>query len=738
MPFSGNMETSETIQKHLHCSICLEIYKTPKTLPCLHTFCEICLHDYICKTNSPGSRKLCHFDCPLCRAKTFPVNTETGCNQWATEFVTNHFIVSLIDEGRKDTNKVPEECNQIDGTDCVPCLMDHKMSKASCFCITCSEHLCTICQNDHKKFKVTRNHNVISKQDYPKDIAILKEMSTMGHCRAHPEENNQFKCLYHKAFICSLCATTSHKRCENVVHINEIPIERRKVAKECLSNLNSMKESLDKLLALKQNDAEDLESVTLTTESCLSALTERMQSVVAYLETDLIADCKGKMDSERNKIARSIANYTEYIDILTNYHDMAESISEYWSNTQKAVFLELLTETENKIRNELRKQECFSPWDVANMASFKLLTLKTMLKDWEKDFCVITKESSDKISRTENLIPLNCPANTKETCEKDQEESVKPGATFTKAEKVNHSTTTGAAVVEDTQKTGELNAVEKEVPLSFTFGFKRYAEYKIALPGVSCKVSSHIGILKLANDNLIILDKNNKMVKLVTPSLRICNHKTLEDEPVDICHIKYDKIGVATAQKIIVFKFTGNALWNCYNFRVKDRHILLSLCSSESNLAFLFRGKTNNAQTCIQVKSKENEIIENLTQFSDTSGKTVTFHNPTFIRSKCPEEVIVCEQRQLTMVDRQGKITRRFKNDDLKSINYITVDSKLGIFLCDTDAGIIHLLSLDLYSAGRVLITDIEKPASIVFDNGLRRLYIGCLNNDMVYVYQLT
>ena len=156
------MATSETIQKHLYCSICLEIFKTPKTLPCLHTFCEICLHDYICKTISPGSKNLCYFDCPLCRAKTFPVNTETECHQWAAEFVTNHFIVSLVDESRKDTNKVPEESSQNDSTDCVPCLLDHKTSKASCFCITCSEHLCMICQNDHKKFKVTRNHTVIS------------------------------------------------------------------------------------------------------------------------------------------------------------------------------------------------------------------------------------------------------------------------------------------------------------------------------------------------------------------------------------------------------------------------------------------------------------------------------------------------------------------------------------------------------------------------------------------------
>ena len=720
------MATSETIQKHLYCSICLEIFKTPKTLPCLHTFCEICLHDYICKTISPGSKNLCHFDCPLCRAKTLPVNTKAECNQWAAEFVTNNFIVSLIDESRKESSKVPEESNQNDGTDCVPCLLDHKTSKASCFCITCSEYLCMICQNDHKKFKVTRNHTVIGEQDYPKDIATLKEMSTLCHCRVHPEENSQFKCLYHNAFICSLCATTSHKRCDDVIHIDKIPIQKRKDSKECLSKLISMKESVEKLLASKLNDVEELESVTSRTDRCLIALTERMQSVVAYTETDLITDFKEKMDSERNKIASCIANYTEYINILTNYHDMAESISEYWSNTQKAVFLELLTETENKIRNDLKKRDYFSLYDVANIVNLKLLTLKTMLKDWEKDFFAIKEESPDKLSRSENLH-FSCPNNITETCEKYKEESVTPGATFSKAQKVNLCTT-APAVQEDTQDTAELSA----------YSFKKCSEYDISLPDVSSKVSSHIGILRFANDILIFLDKNNKIVKLVKPNFRVCSHKILKEEPTDICHIKDDKIGVATAKMIIVFIISDNKIWRCYSFLVRES--LLSICTFGNNLALLFREKHNHAKTYLQVRRKENtcKVIETLTRFSDTSGKSLPLQNPNFVRSQRPEEVIVCEQRQLTVIDRKGKIQRTFTNSALKRINYIAVDSKIGLFLCDTDAGMIHLPSLDMRSESRVLITDIEKPASVIFDNRLRRLYIGCLNNDMVYVYQLT
>lgn len=48
----------------LFCSICKGIFSKPKALPCMHTFCENCLREYVC---SRSYDTVGRFPCPLCR-----------------------------------------------------------------------------------------------------------------------------------------------------------------------------------------------------------------------------------------------------------------------------------------------------------------------------------------------------------------------------------------------------------------------------------------------------------------------------------------------------------------------------------------------------------------------------------------------------------------------------------------------------------------------------------------------
>lgn len=91
---SNRSSLREKLQEEfLSCKICLEPYLRPKALPCLHSFCENCLKDYV--RRHPGERPG-HFPCPMCRKDTkIPLGG-------VTEFQDNFFLLSLSDTLEED------------------------------------------------------------------------------------------------------------------------------------------------------------------------------------------------------------------------------------------------------------------------------------------------------------------------------------------------------------------------------------------------------------------------------------------------------------------------------------------------------------------------------------------------------------------------------------------------------------------------------------------------------------
>ena len=49
------------VEEHLTCSVCLEPFKDPKVLPCLHSYCHVCIVNLAKNANSNT------INCPECR-----------------------------------------------------------------------------------------------------------------------------------------------------------------------------------------------------------------------------------------------------------------------------------------------------------------------------------------------------------------------------------------------------------------------------------------------------------------------------------------------------------------------------------------------------------------------------------------------------------------------------------------------------------------------------------------------
>ncbi|XP_019639205.1 PREDICTED: keratin, type I cytoskeletal 9-like [Branchiostoma belcheri] len=179
----------------LECQICLQPYRRPKVLSCLHFFCQQCLEEFLKK-----QKVKTELDCPTCRNKT--VLPDGG----VAELKDNFFVESL-----RDTVDVHKKlANEGESLVCGSC---EAKSGAESFCTECGDFLCDECVAIHRRIKVTKGHQVIGVEQLrsAESEAVNIKPRPLPPCRHHSQETLKLFCVDCSEAICQLCTVLSHK-----------------------------------------------------------------------------------------------------------------------------------------------------------------------------------------------------------------------------------------------------------------------------------------------------------------------------------------------------------------------------------------------------------------------------------------------------------------------------------------------------------------------------------------------
>ncbi|XP_038056013.1 tripartite motif-containing protein 3-like [Patiria miniata] len=288
-------------QGHLECSICCCLFKDPKMLDCLHSFCLKCLKEMMSK-QKPEAEKII---CPVCRRETQV--PDGGLQSLASSF----FLSSLVDEVKQQKEVLGDASAPTVTCDC------GEGKEATWRCLDCSDNLCQECRKAHGRFKSTKNHQIISLGDWKKSKMPPAEHSKpiTPMCTIHTDHPLCFFCDTCNTLICSMCVALDHRSAEhNFLKIDDL--------------IRSFRSEVENILQKFEKSRQHFKS----TEKSIEHARNRLQKKLAQARTGIDAKAEAEIAKIRNK-AKLLTDKvneigqerdSEYEKVLTNNREQME------------------------------------------------------------------------------------------------------------------------------------------------------------------------------------------------------------------------------------------------------------------------------------------------------------------------------------------------------------------------------------------------------------------------------
>jgi hypothetical protein len=234
MAYALSSDLNDKLEEDMECTVCLGTLRDPTTLPCLHSFCKVCLERVIEKHRKEASldRPIREFNCPNCRSEFTLEPDETVANM-----KPKHPI----------SNKVNKATAVLDGGAGIPCSHNCSQSYSVARCVTCEKFLCQKCLTAHNNYLGHSEHSVLSMptmEGLSKHENHLKTKRKMFCTEiGHEDKALKFYCETCDKLICRYCMDFKHDKQGHTFRIaKEIAHKNRELLAASNKNLENLLE----------------------------------------------------------------------------------------------------------------------------------------------------------------------------------------------------------------------------------------------------------------------------------------------------------------------------------------------------------------------------------------------------------------------------------------------------------------------------------------------------------------
>ena len=310
-PSSSSSPGLLKLEEQLTCPVCLDLYTNPKTLPCLHSFCEACIERF--PQDKEGETY--YLSCPTCRHRTeLPGG---GAGAFPAAFTLNNFIDvhSLLKKVSDPQQVTCDNCTTVNATG---------------YCKDCSKFLCQKCIDGHKGWPPIAHHKMANLDEVAASVSSTSQLLAPGKQEAPlicpiPSHDEPLKiyCETCDSVICRDCTVRTHKDHE----YDLVSASYTKHCQELEHSLNPVKgkiEALKKILsALAEREGEIRERGEGVLEE-IHEMVEEMMNVLRESERKLSEEAKRVTDAKLEVLSGQAKSAQISLSLLEHIEDYVE------------------------------------------------------------------------------------------------------------------------------------------------------------------------------------------------------------------------------------------------------------------------------------------------------------------------------------------------------------------------------------------------------------------------------
>ena len=555
---------------------------------------------------------------------------------------------------------------------CGPCKYNGTEKDASMFCKDCQECLCAACIELHKGLKFSRNHNLLRMKELTSEQVASSILSCIVFCDCVRHAAVTVYCVDHDDVMCQTCKTVKHIKCNTLTISEKSNSDPEIKLSSVVEKVATLKEETETFINERHTDSQRLESMK---EKCKDNINTFRQDLNTYLD----------------ELEENVLKEVETVVLLAR-QELERHVSTCATTKQ-------LLETDEKLLDDAKRT---SEKEVMFAAALKV---SHRLEGYERllqDICEDSKSTSIAFKRNEQLL--------------DVQKKVKELGTLTVDYIKSHKPINAGILFKDL-KVESSNQITVRTPTDRSF------------PGIR-------GCAFMPNGEILLCDRNNGSIKLLSDSFAIKESLKLKSGPWDVSVINSSSAvitlpGLKQLQyiQLVPALNTGRVIQfdkTCWGVDVVDNEIYISCYNNpvQGEVRILDIDGKLKRKVGVQQDGSFHFSYPYYLTVSKTSGKIyVSDHGTSTVTCMMPN----------------GSVAYQYTDPDLARPRGICVDTEDNIMVCGYNSNNVHVVCAD-GTKSHILLTSkdgIKTPWSVAYRHTDHTLIVGCLMVDTLFTYKV-